>query len=63
MFYIYTALMTNLINLEPSTYEEAASQQVWKEAMNEGYLSIMKNDVQDIMPRSEGKLIVTSKWI
>jgi len=33
-FSSYAALMTNLIDLEPSTYEEVASQQVWKEAMN-----------------------------
>jgi len=36
--------MTNLIDEKTSTHEEAASQQVWKEAMNEEYQSIMKND-------------------
>jgi hypothetical protein len=35
----------------------------WKEAMMEEYLSIMKNDVWEIVPRSEGKFVVTSKWI
>ena len=31
--------------------------------MIEEYQTIMKNDVWDIVPRPEGKSIVTSKWI
>ena len=31
--------------------------------MVEEYTSIMKNDVWDIVPRSEGKSIVSSKWV
>ena len=27
------------------------------------YQSIMKNDVWDVVPRPEGKSVVTSKWI
>ena len=63
IFTSYAALMKNLIDAEPSTYEEVTSQQVWKEVMNEAYQSIMKNDVWEIMPRPEGKSVVTSKWI
>ena len=29
----------------------------------EEYQSIMKNDVWDVVPRPEGKFVVTSKWI
>jgi len=36
---------------------------VWKGAMMEEYQSIMKNDVWDIVLRSKGKSVVTSKWI
>jgi hypothetical protein len=43
--------------------EKATCQQVWKNAMTEEYQSIMKNDVWDIVPRPEGKSVVTSKWI
>ena len=35
----------------------------WKDAMFEEYQSIMKNDVWDVVPRLEGKSVVTSKWI
>src|SRR5271168_5065088 len=48
---------------EPSSYEEASSQQVWREAMQEEYSSIMKNDVWEVVPRPEGKSVVTSRWL
>ena len=35
----------------------------WQDAMTKEYQSIMKNDVWDIVPRTEGKSIVTSKCI
>jgi hypothetical protein len=62
-FSSYVVLMSKIIDLEPSTYEEAAKQQVWKDAMMEEYQSIMKNDVWEVVPRPEGKSMVTSKWI
>jgi len=51
------------MDAEPSTYEEAASLEVWKDAMVEEYQSIMKNDVLEVVSRREGKSVVTSKWI
>jgi hypothetical protein len=42
--------MTNLVNSEPSTFEEAIKKKEWKEAMMESYQSIMKNDVWEIVP-------------
>ena len=38
----YSGLMSKLFNVEPSTYKEAASLQVWNDAMIEEYSSIMK---------------------
>jgi hypothetical protein len=55
--------MSSIIDSEPSSFEKAASQQVWKDAMMEEYQSIMKNDVWDMVPTPEGKSVVTSKWI
>ena len=40
-----------------------AEKKEWKDAMIEEYQSIMKNDVWDVLPRAEGKSVVTSKWI
>ena len=55
--------MSHIIDTKPSCHGEAAGQQVWQDAMTEEYQSIMKNDVWDIVPRPEGKSVVTSKWI
>ena len=62
-FLSYMALMSHIIDYEPSSYEEATNQQVGRDTMMEEYQSIMKNDVWDVVPRPEGKLVVTSKWI
>ena len=59
----YIELVTDIIETEPSGYEEAASQQVWREAMVGEYASIIKNDVWEIVPRPEGKSVVTSRWL
>ena len=55
--------MTQLIDAEPSSYENAARHKVWQEAMMEEYASIMKNDVWEVVPRPEDKKVVGSKWI
>jgi hypothetical protein len=49
------ALMNELIEAEPSSFQEAFEQQVWRDAMMEEYSSIMKNDVWEVVPRPEGK--------
>ena len=59
----YMALMTELINSDPSSFEEAAQHDVWQEAMVEGYDSIMKNQIWEVVPRPQGKKVVGSRWI
>ena len=61
-FSSYVALMSNIIDSEPSTFEEVAEKQEWKDAMIE-YQCIMKNDVWEVVSRPEGKSVVSSKWI
>ena len=58
----YVALLCDIIDKEPSNYEEAIERKQWKEAMIEEYQLIMKNDVWGVVPRPEGKFFVTSKW-
>ena len=41
----YVSLLCDIINKEPSNYEEAAEKKEWKDAMIKEYQSIMKNDV------------------
>ena len=59
----YIALLCDIIDKEPSNYEEVVEKKEWKDTMIEEYQSIMKNDVWDVVPRPEGKSIVTSNWI
>jgi hypothetical protein len=59
----YMALMSSIIYFEPSSFQEATDQQVWRDAMVEEYTSIMKNDVWDIVSRLEGTSVVSSKWL
>ena len=59
----YMAMMTELINSEPSSFEEAAQHDVLQDAMVEEYESIMKNQVWEVVPRPEGKKVVGSRWI
>ena len=57
------ALMSHIIDSEPTTYKEASKHQVWKDAMTEVFHSIMNNDIWEVVLRPKGKSIVTSKWI
>ena len=41
----YVALLCDIIDKEPSTYEEAAEKKEWKDAMMKEYQSIKKKDV------------------
>ena len=59
----YSGLMSQLISVEPSSYEEAISKQVWVDAMIEEYSSITKNDVWEVVPKPTGKSVVTYRWI
>jgi hypothetical protein len=59
----YVANMEQINNVEPTNFEDAAKQQVWRDAMMEEFQSIIKNDVWEVVPRPEGKSIVTSRWI
>ena len=57
------AVVTNVSHSEPSSFEEAVDQRVWREAMVEEYDSIMWNEVWEVVSRPKGKSVVTSRWI
>jgi hypothetical protein len=62
-FCSYIAMVSSIRESEPSTFEEASSRQVWRDSMMEEYNSIMKKDVWEVVPRPEGKSVVTSRWL
>ena len=54
----YVALLCDIIDKEPSNYEEVVEKREWKDAMIEEYQSIMKNDVWDVWSRDlKGSLL------
>ena len=57
------ALMCDLVDQEPTGYEEVVQKKEWVEAMTKEYQSIMKNDIWDIVPKPKGKSVVSSNWI
>lgn len=59
----YVVTISNMIQAEPHTFEDAVKEQVGRDAMAKEYESIMKNDVWDVAPRPKRKSLVTSKWL
>ena len=59
----YMAQMDELINTEPSSFEEAIEKPVWVDAMVEEYESIIKNNVWEVVQTLTNKSIVDSRWI
>ena len=47
------ALLSDIIDAEPSSFEEAVGKQVWKDAMYEECDSLMVNDDWDVGQRPE----------
>jgi hypothetical protein len=62
-FSSYMALMCDLLEKEPTCFEEAIQKKEWAYVMTEEYQSIIKNDVWEIVPRSNSKDVVSSKWL
>ena len=47
--------MCDIVDKEPTSYEEVVKKKEWVESMMEEYQPIMKNDVWDIVPKIEKK--------
>jgi hypothetical protein len=59
----YMALMCDIIENEPTFFEEFVQKKEWMDAMTEEYQSIMKNYVWEVAPKPKNKDVVSSKWI
>jgi len=57
------ALAGECVETEPSSFKEAMQQPFWVDAMVEEYDSIVRNNVWDVVPRPENKLVVSSRWL
>ena len=59
----YVALLCDIIDKEPYNYEQEEEKKEWKDAMIQDYQLIMNNDCWDVVPKSQGNSVVSSKWI
>ena len=55
--------MRKCIVIEPSSFEEAAQEPTWVDAMVGEYNSIVRNSAWEIVPSPVGKAVVGSIWI
>jgi hypothetical protein len=62
-FSSFMALMCDLIDKEPTLFEESTQKKEWEDDMIEEYQSIIKNDLWEIVPRRKRKDVVSSKWL
>ena len=56
-------MLSESVEVQPSSFEEAVYQPVWVDAMVEEYDSIIRNSVLEVVPRPTNKSIVISRWI
>ena len=56
-------MMRKCVVTEPSSFEEAAQEPTWVDAMVEEYDSIVRNIDWEIVPSLVGKSVVGSRWI
>ena len=59
----YISLMSESVEIEPSSFKEAMQQLVWVDAMVEEYDSIIINSVWEVVPIPADKSVVSSRWI
>jgi hypothetical protein len=62
-FSSYMTLMCDLIEKDPTFFEESIQKKEWENSMTEEYQSIINNDVWEIVPKSKNKDVVSSKWL
>ena len=54
--------MTELVETEPSSFEEAIEKPLWVEAMVEEYKSIVNKSFWEVVPKPANKSVVGSRW-
>jgi len=54
--------VTELVDTEPSYFQEVVKKQVWVDKMMEECKSIIKNSVREVVPRQAYKSVVGSRW-
>ena len=59
----YMDLMSELVETDPSSFEEEVQKLVWVDVMVKEYDSIIRNNVWEVVPRTTDKSVVSSRWL
>lgn len=60
----YSAFLTTISNVhDPKTFQEAQTQAVWKQAMEDELTALAENNTWIIMPLPSGKQAVGCRWV
>jgi hypothetical protein len=62
-FSSYMALVCDLVEKEPTCFEEVVQKKEWMDAMTKEYHSIINNDIWEVVPKPKNKDVIYSKWI
>ena len=57
------ALMSESVDTDQSSFEEAMHEPIWVDSMVEEYDSIIRNSAWEVVPRPKDKSFVGSRWI
>ena len=60
---IYDSCDFSFFTCEPHNFEEAASEEIWKKAMDEEITTIEKNHTWDLAELPKGKDVIGLKWV
>lgn len=55
--------LVDIVDLEPSYFENPCTNDIWIKAMEEEMQSIKKNDTWELVELPKGNKIVGSKWV
>ena len=60
---IYESCDVSFFSCEPTNFEEASKQKVWRKAMDEEIATIQKNKTWELVDLPEGKDVIGLKWV
>jgi hypothetical protein len=49
--------------IEPNNFQEASKEELWNKAMDEELDQIEKNDTWELVPRTNNKNVIGTKWV
>nr|CCI55333.1 PH01B019A14.2 [Phyllostachys edulis] len=52
-----------MVTLEPTSYTEALEEPCWKQAMDQEFTTLLKNETWHLVPPDRGQNVIDCKWV